>query len=91
MKCARCKQDKPDADFEATIKGGATRVELFALQQEIVAELKFIKLAKSEVFEVGPSVHGARQHSRLDLLGVWEMKACAMFDNVADLIRITKK
>ena len=75
--------------IEAKYKG-ATRAELFELQQDCSKELKTIKAEKSDVFNRFKGVHGRFQHSQLDVLDIREQKVCALFDNVGDLIAITK-
>ena len=44
------------------------------------------KKAKEEIYTNGPKIHGATQHSQLDLLDVWENKACAVYDNAMEMM-----
>lgn len=63
-----------------------SRAELLELQQEVAAELRAIKAEKSDVYARYPGVHGRFQQSQLDVLDIREQKACAMFDNLGDMI-----
>lgn len=74
----------------ARIKG-ATRSELLTLQDEAGKELKEIKAAKSDVYARFPGVHGRFQQSQLDVLDIRENKVCAMFDELSEMIFITKE
>lgn len=75
--CNRYIQDKYNSPSRAT---------LLELQQEVAAELQAIKAEKSDVYARYPGVHGRFQHSQLDVLDIREQKACAMFDNLCDMI-----
>ena len=44
------------------------------------------KKAKEEIYKSGPKVHGARQQSQLDMIDIWENKACAIYDNVTKIM-----
>lgn len=48
--------------------------------------VKEIKAAKEKVYTDFPGVHGRFQQSQLDVLDIREYKACAMFDNISDMI-----
>jgi len=69
----------------ATI-AGADLDTLLDIKSEVAKELIAIKDAKSDVFKRFPGVHGRFQHSQLDVLGIREIKMCAMFDNLSDMI-----
>lgn len=69
--------------------GNRTRAALLELQQDVTKELREIKAAKSDVFVRYPGVHGRFQQSQLDVLDIREQKACAMFDNIGEMLVIT--
>lgn len=75
--------------IEAKYKG-ATRAQLLELQDDAAKELKAIKAAKSDVFARYTGVHGRFQQSQLDVLDIRENNICALFDNVSDMLVITK-
>ena len=66
--------------------GTVTKTACIAVREQAASVIEMCKTAKSEVYENGPSVHGARQQSRLDMLDQWENKACAVFDNASDMM-----
>lgn len=66
--------------------GKATKSACKAVVDQASAVIALCKSEKSEVYVNGPSVHGARQFSRLDMLDQWENKACAVFDNASDMM-----
>lgn len=63
-----------------------SREELIALRNDVSAELRSIKSAKEKVYTDFPGVHGRFQQSHLDVLDIREYKACAMIDNISDMI-----
>lgn len=66
--------------------GTVTKAACKSVMDQAASVLELCKSAKSEVYANGPSVHGARQQSRLDMLDQWENKACAVFDNASDMM-----
>lgn len=68
------------------VKFGASRDDLMAVRKQAAKVIEGCKAAKSEVYANGPRVHGVREASRLDLLDVWETKACAVFDNCTAML-----
>lgn len=66
--------------------GTVTKAACKVVIEQAASVIEMCKAAKSEVYENGPSVHGARQASRLDMLDQWENKACAVFDNATDMM-----
>lgn len=56
------------------------------LMKQAAAVIEGCKTAKSEIYANGPKVHGAFQQSQLDLLDIWENKACAVYDNAMEMM-----
>lgn len=56
------------------------------LMKQAAAVIEGCKKAKEEIYTNGPKVHGARQQSQLDLLDIWENKACAVYDNTMEMM-----
>ncbi len=61
--------------------GVATKQACREVMMQAAAVIDGCKKAKEEIYTNGPKVHGATQQSQLDLLDVWENKACAVYDN----------
>ena len=63
------------------LKGNPTKEGCAAVMHRAIVIIDGCKKAKQDVYDFGPSVHGARQHSRLDMLDIWQGKAEAVYDN----------
>ena len=57
-----------------------------AVMKQAGAVIQGCKKAKEDVYTNGPKVHGARQHSQLDMLDIWQNKAEAVFDNAEKMM-----
>ncbi|NUM72742.1 hypothetical protein HUU40_00130 [candidate division KSB1 bacterium] len=62
-----------------------TKQDCIEVAKQAARVIEGCKKAKSDVYTNGPKIHGAAQQSQLDLLDIWEMKACAIFDNASDM------
>lgn len=66
--------------------GVATKAACREVMMQAAAVIDSCKKAKEEVYANGPKVHGATQQSQLDLLDIWENKACAVYNNVMQMM-----
>lgn len=62
--------------------GNPSFLELTELQNQAIAELQEIEIAKNDIYKRFAGIHGRFQQSQLDVLDIREQKTSAILQNV---------
>ena len=63
-----------------------TKEDCKKIMIKAIEVMKDCKKSKEYVYTNGPKVHGVREQIQLDMLDIWETRACQIYDNVLDMM-----